>query len=128
MAQSGPAMPAISAPAGSVRTAQEPARRPPPTDKDQPPAKDRPLRDVPLTPIVVEEVGPVTPETGVGDVLLGAIGLVVVLILAALVLGAAGGALRVYILHRLGYGGPEVDEADHIRLAIGRDGEPPARD
>lgn len=106
------------------------------TDQDEQPAREQSpreeqprigapagRRDVPLTSVVVEEpkeLGPVTPETGVADVLLGSIALIAAILVAGLVLGLAGGALRVYILHTLGFGGPDVDEADHIRLAIGR--------
>ncbi len=83
-----------------------------------------PRHDVPLSPIVIEEVGPITPETGVGDILLGSIALVAAILVAGLLLGTLGGVLRVYIFHRLGYGGPDTHEADHIRLAIGRDEAP----
>jgi hypothetical protein len=81
----------------------------------------RPIPDnVPLTTIVGEEVGPPTPETGVADVLLGSIALVGALLLASLLLGGLVGAALVYVKHRLGYGGPDRDRAEHVALGIGR--------
>lgn len=88
---------------------QEPAR---PADADP-----RPLPgDVPLTSIVVEDVGPVTPDTGVADVLLGSVALVVALLLASLVIGGVVGAGLVYVKHKLGYGGPDADSREHVTL------------
>lgn len=81
----------------------------------------RPIPDnVPLTSIAGEEVGPPTPETGVADVLLGSIALVGALLLASLLLGGLVGAALVYVKHRLGYGGPDRDRDEHVRLDIGR--------
>lgn len=122
---------------------QEPPPAPPPPPRPTPtpppltivspagPAPQRPddlppvPRDVPLTSIVVEEVGPVTPDTGVADVLLGSIALVGALLLASLVVGGLVGAVLVYVKHRLGFGGPDADRDAHVSLAIGRDDEPP---
>lgn len=121
-------------------TTTQPARQTPPVRRTEAERADEPRaaqtlpadpddptvvpRDVPLTSIVVEDIGPPTPETGVADVLLGSIALVGALLIASLVLGGFVGAALVYVKHRLGYGGPEVDEREHVRLAIGRD-EPP---
>jgi hypothetical protein len=80
-------------------------------------------RDVPLMSIQQDrpdqqrvEVGPITPETGVADVLLGSIGLVAVIVLASLILGAIVGGVLVFLKHRLGWGGPDKDADDHISL------------
>jgi hypothetical protein len=62
------------------------------------------------------EVGPITPETGVADVLLGSIGLVAVIVLASLVLGAIVGGVLVFLKHRLGWGGPDKDAEEHLSL------------
>lgn len=62
------------------------------------------------------EVGPISRETGVADVLLGSIGLVAVIVLAALVTGVIVGALVVFLKHRLGWGGPDKDAEDHISI------------
>jgi hypothetical protein len=93
----------------------------PPTDPDPRPVPD----DVPLTSIAVEDVGPVTPESGVADVLLGSIALVGALLLASLLIGGMLGAALVYVKHRLGYGGPDVDSREHITLRGSRDETPP---
>lgn len=61
-------------------------------------------------------VGPVTPETGVADVLLGSIGIVAVAVIGSLVLGAILGGVLVFLKHRLGWGGPDKDADDHISL------------
>lgn len=81
-------------------------------------------RDVPLTSLAIEEVGPVTPDTGVADVLLGSIALVAAMLAASLVTGALVGALLVYVKHRLGFGGPDTDADAHVSLAIGKDDRP----
>jgi hypothetical protein len=80
-------------------------------------------RDVPLMSIQQDrpdqqrvEVGPITPETGVADVLLGSIGLVAVMLIASLVLGAIVGGVLVFLKHRLGWGGPDKDADQHISL------------
>ncbi len=87
-----------------------------------PPAGDTPLpKDIPLTSIAVEQVGPVTPETSVADVLLGSLALVAALIVASLLVGGLVGAVRVYVKHRLGFGGPEADREEHVALEIGKD-------
>jgi hypothetical protein len=116
--------PALQESPATADQEEQPAREQPPPRDGQPRIGASPgRRDVPLTSIVADdpkELGPVTPQTGVADVLLGSIALIAAILVAGLVLGLAGGALRVYILHKLGFGGPEVDEADHIRLAIGR--------
>ena len=62
------------------------------------------------------EVGPVTPETGVADVLLGSIGIVAVAVIGSLILGALLGGLLVVLKHKLGWGGPDKDADDHISL------------
>lgn len=106
-----------------------PPRAPRPPPRPAPPDEDpRPLpSDVPLSSIVVEDVGPVTPETGVADVLLGSIALVGALLVASLVVGVLVGTALVYVKHKLGYGGPEADRAQHVELAIGRNKpQPPA--
>lgn len=101
---------------------------PPPRPTPRPPAgpDTEPVpSDVPLSAIVVEDVGPVTPDTGVADVLLGSVALVGALIIASLVVGAVVGAALVYVKHKLGYGGPEADREQHVELAIGREQAPP---
>lgn len=88
-------------------------------------ADPRPVpNDVPLTSIVVEDVGSVTPETGVADVLLGSVALVGALLLASLVIGGLVGAALVYVKHRLGYGGPDADSREHVTLRASRDDPP----
>ena len=62
------------------------------------------------------EVGPVTPSTGVADVLLGSIGIVVVAVVGSLLLGAVLGGVLVLLKHRLGWGGPDKDAENHITL------------
>ncbi len=86
-----------------------------------------PPRDVPLMSIGREEaagtrveVGPITPSTGVADVLLGSVGLVAVAVLASLLLGAVMGGVLVLVKHRLGWGGPDKDAEDHITLTGSR--------
>lgn len=85
-------------------------------------APDGTPREVPLMSIRKDApgdrvaVGPVTPDTGVADVLLGSLGIVAVAVIAALVLGAIMGAVLVFVKHRLGWGGPDRDEQDHISL------------
>ena len=92
----------------------------PPADADP-----RPLpEDVPLSSIVIEDVGPVTPETGVADVLLGSIALVGALLLASLLVGGLVGAGLVYVKHRLGYGGPDSDSRKHVTLRAARHDPP----
>ena len=99
----------------------QPSEEPrPPEDADPRPLPD----DVPLTSIAVEDVGPVTPDTGVADVLLGAIALVGALLLASLLIGGVVGAALVYVKHRLGYGGPDADSREHISLRGARDERP----
>lgn len=80
-------------------------------------------RDVPLMSIQKDrpdgprvEVGPITPETGVADVLLGSLGLVAVIVIASLILGAIVGGVLVLLKHRLGWRGPDKDADDHISL------------
>ncbi len=79
-------------------------------------------RDVPLMSIQKDrdvtrvEVGPLTREKGVADVLLGSVGLVVVIVAIALVVGALAGGLLVLVKHRLGWGGPDKDAEDHISI------------
>lgn len=77
-------------------------------------------RDVPLMSIGKDEprveVGPVTPETGVADVLLGSIGIVAVAVIGSLILGAVLGGVLVFLKHKLGWGGPDKDADDHISL------------
>lgn len=112
-------------------TGQDQTPAPPPTQAPSPPPGDDaaarqdivgPLpKDVPLSSIAVEQVGPVTPETSVADVLLGSIALVAALIVASLLVGGLVGAVRVYVKHRLGFGGPESDSEEHVGLQIGRD-------
>lgn len=123
--QDTPTQPAGQAPRArpdaTERADQPRAAQTLPADTDDPTVVPR---DVPLTSIVVEDIGPPTPETGVADVLLGSVALVGALLVASLLMGGLVGAAIVYIKHRLGYGGPEVDEREHVRLAIGRD-EPP---
>lgn len=62
------------------------------------------------------EVGPLTPETGVADVLLGSLGLVAVIVLASLVVGALVGGVLVFLKHRLGWRGPDRDAEDHLSV------------
>ncbi len=66
------------------------------------------------TPIIVRVVDPPTHETSLTDVILGALGLVGVLLLTAAVLGAVlGGLLIVYHRWRVRTGrdkGPDMDE------------------
>ena len=80
-------------------------------------------RDVPLMSIQKDEprlqVGPVTKETGVADVLLGSLGIVAVAVIGSLILGAVLGAVLVFVKHRLGWGGPDKDSEDHISLREG---------
>jgi hypothetical protein len=77
-------------------------------------------REVPLMSIRKDEprvqVGPLTPDTGVADVLVGSLGIVAVAVIGALVLGAVLGAVLVFFKHRLGWGGPDRDAEDHISL------------
>ena len=77
-------------------------------------------RDVPLMAIQKDEprvqVGPITPETGVADILLGSLGLVAVVVIASLILGVLVGGLLVFLKHRLGWGGPDKDAQEHISL------------
>lgn len=77
-------------------------------------------RDVPLMSIRKEEprvaVGPVSPETGVDDVLLGSLGIVAVAVIGSLILGAVLGGILVFLKHKLGWGGPDKDADDHISL------------
>ena len=83
-------------------------------------APGRPDREVPLMSIQKDEprieVGPITRETGVADVLLGSIGIVAVAVIGSLILGAVLGAVLVFVKHRLGWGGPDRDSEDHISL------------
>lgn len=102
----------------SQQTDQAPPR--PPAER-QPPSDGRPApQDTPLASIATEdtraEVGPVTPETSVADVLLGSIGLVGALIVGSVILGVALGAVLVFFKHRLGWGGPDKDTEDHVSL------------
>lgn len=124
--------------------AQPPAEAPPPRTPPAPatPAKDgqaappalpgtpagtgvlhapgAPPRDVPLMSIQKDEprveVGPVTPETGVADILLGSLGIVAVAVIGSLILGAILGGVLVLLKHRLGWGGPDADADEHISL------------
>lgn len=77
-------------------------------------------RDVPLMSIRKDEprvqVGPLSKDTGVADVLMGSLGIVAVAVIGALILGALLGALLVFVKHRLGWGGPDRDAEDHITL------------
>jgi len=113
-----------------MQTPEAPSPRPGPTPTPTPapaprmpaPTDPRPMPpEVPLSSIVVEDIGPVTPDTGVADVLLGSIALVGAMLLGSLLLGAVVGVLLVYVKHRLGFGGPDTDREDHVSLSIGRD-------
>ena len=77
-------------------------------------------RDVPLMAIQKDEprvqVGPVTRETGVPDILLGSLGIVAVAVIGSLILGAILGGVLVLVKHRLGWGGPDSDADEHISL------------
>ncbi|MCC6162406.1 MAG: hypothetical protein IT182_03550 [Acidobacteria bacterium] len=79
-------------------------------------------REVPLMSIREEQkaervqVGPVTPDIGVPDVLLGSLGIVAVMVIGALVVGAILGGILVFVKHTLGWGGPDRDDQDHISL------------
>ncbi|MBA2355277.1 MAG: hypothetical protein H0V80_11485 [Acidobacteria bacterium] len=98
---------------------QPTSNRPAPRDA-RPGSTQMPAGDVPLIPIGPDEtrteIGPVTPETGVADVLLGAVGLVGVMLVASVILGTLLGGLLVFVKHRLGYGGPDRDAAEHVTL------------
>lgn len=65
-------------------------------------------------------VPPVTKEVGVPDILLGSLGIVAVVVLGALVLGAVLGGILVLLKHRLGFGGPDHDREDHISITADR--------
>ena len=80
-------------------------------------------RDVPLMSIQPAQpetnrvqVGPVTPSTGVADVLMGSIGIVFIAVVVSALLGAMLGGLLVLVKHRLGWGGPDKDAEQHISL------------
>jgi len=62
------------------------------------------------------QVGPITKETGVADVLLGSMGIVAVAVIGSLLLGAVMGGILVFVKHRLGWGGPDKDDDEHITL------------
>jgi hypothetical protein len=53
----------------------------------------------PVTPVIIEEVGPPTPQVGVADVLIGSFGIVGLMLLAALIGGLVVGALFVLLKH-----------------------------
>lgn len=129
-AQASTSQPA-TAPALPTPTRPDPAAPPadpaPPTSVPGAPAGTGTLRrpgeaprDVPLMSIRRDEprvvVGPITPETGVADVLLGSIGIVAVAVIGSLILGAILGGVLVFLKHRLGWGGPDKDADDHISL------------
>jgi hypothetical protein len=131
VAQAPPPPPDAAQPALPAPARPDPAA--PPADPTQPttvpgsPAGTGTLRqpgaaprDVPLMSIRKDEprvaVGPVTPETGVADVLLGSIGIVAVAVIGSLILGAILGGVLVFLKHRLGWGGPDKDDEDHISL------------
>jgi hypothetical protein len=130
---SAPPAPRQADPAKAQRRAEEPARDHPAVQPALPPGEPAGTgvlrvpgetpRDVPLMSIQQDrpdqqrvEVGPITPETGVADVLLGSIGLVAVIVIASLILGAIVGGVLVLLKHRLGWGGPDRDADDHISL------------
>jgi len=82
-----------------------------------------PPQEVPLMSIRKEEpagtrveVGPITPSTGVADVLMGSIGIVAVAIIGSVLLGAVLGGVLVLVKHRLGWGGPDKDAEQHLTL------------
>jgi hypothetical protein len=82
-----------------------------------------PPRDVPLMSIQKDEpagtrveVGPITPSTGVADVLMGSIGIVFIAVVGSVLLGVVLGGLLVLVKHRLGFGGPDKDAEQHISL------------
>ena len=82
-----------------------------------------PPQEVPLMSISKDEptgtrvqVGPITPSTGVADVLMGSIGIVAVAIIGSVLLGAVLGGVLVLVKHRLGWGGPDKDAEQHLTL------------
>jgi hypothetical protein len=83
-------------------------------------APGAPPREVPLMAIQKDEprieIGPVSKETGVADILLGSLGLVAVAVIGSLILGAVLGGVLVFLKHRLGWGGPEKDAEDHLSI------------
>lgn len=119
-------LPPVLPPPSKAGTAPPPPPPPgvPPVSTGTLRTPGRPPQEVPLMSIGKDEpagtrveVGPVTPSTGVADVLLGSIGLVVVAVVGALVLGAVLGGVLVLVKHRLGWGGPDKDAEQHITLA-----------
>jgi hypothetical protein len=52
-----------------------------------------------VNPVIVRVVEPPTPETTVADVLLGAVGLVGIVLLAAFVVGIVAGGLFILVKH-----------------------------
>ena len=111
----------------------EPAKDNPATQPAMPPgppagtgilrAPGVPPQEVPLMSIRKEEpagtrveVGPITPSTGVADVLMGSIGIVAVAIIGSVLLGAVLGGVLVLVKHRLGWGGPDKDAEQHLTL------------
>ena len=128
-----PAQPTSDQPSQAPPRPTEPAKDNPATQPAMPPgpptgtgilrAPGVPPQEVPLMSIRKDEpagtrvqVGPITPSTGVADVLLGSIGIVVVAIIGSVLLGAVLGGVLVLLKHRLGWGGPEKDAANHISL------------
>ena len=71
----------------------------------------------PANPIVVRVVEQPVEETGVADILIGAMGLTGVMLLAALVLGAVLGGILIGIKRlRAKYGREPVPDSDALRV------------
>jgi hypothetical protein len=78
----------------------------------------------PVQPIIVQVVdAPATPELGIGQIIVQALGLTGIILLASMLVGAAVGGFFIYLRQRQARERLAGEAGDQIRLRL----EPPAR-
>ena len=76
------------------------------------------LQPQPLTPIIIKVVPAPTPEVGVGDILIGSLGLTGVIVVSSCILGVVLGGLLVAYSRRRAERRTDNDDSDATRLNL----------
>jgi len=76
------------------------------------------LQPQPLTPIIIKVVPAPTPEVGVGDILLGSLGLTGVIVVLSFMIGVVLGGLLIAYSRRRANRRRDNDDSDATRLDL----------
>jgi ABC-type phosphate transport system permease subunit len=76
------------------------------------------LQPQPLTPIIIKVVPAPTPEVGVGDILLGSLGLTGLIVVVSFILGVVLGGLLIAHSRRRASRRRDNDDSDATRLNL----------